>query len=165
VQDEIRFKRDVLREERAAGTISDTAAKNKYRTLDTRCVSAGDDLWRQPANFRSDVEDYYVGAGEDRGLSGNCTWCHVSGLWRYSEDVKAAHIVPFFLDMDKLSEILFGTQSDSPEKGGNALLMSNRIESWFDKYRLVVVSKRGTTPGNYMRKAMLLYIALAKRRI
>jgi hypothetical protein len=46
--------------------------------------------------------------------------------------VKAAHIVPFFLDMDKLSEILFDTQSDSPEKGGNTLLMSNRIESWFD---------------------------------
>jgi len=53
--------------------------------------------------------------------------------------VKAAHIVPFFLDMDKLSEILFSTQSDSLEKGGNALLMSKRIENWFDKYHLVVV--------------------------
>jgi len=167
VQDEIHLERDVVREERAAGAISDAAAKSKYRTLNTRCISAGDDLWshakkkhriddpgavqlmppgggsgiaecllilyrksdgqgktklrKRPAHFRTDVESYYVGAGEDHGLSGGYTWCHVSGLWKYNEDVKAAHIVPFFLDMDKLAEILFGSQSESLDKAGNAL--------------------------------------------
>jgi HNH endonuclease len=185
VQDEIHLERDVVREERAAGAISDTAAMSKYRTLNTRYISAGDDLWRhakkkhriddpgavqlmppgggsgiaecllilyrksdgqgetklrkRPAHFRTDVESYYVGAGEYHGLSGGHMWCHISGLWEYNENVKAAHIVPFFLDMDKLTEILFGSQSESLDKAGNALLMSNRIESWFDKYQLVVV--------------------------
>jgi hypothetical protein len=41
--------------------------------------------------------------------------------------------------MDQLAEILFGTQSDSLEKGGNALLLLSQIKSWFDKYCVVVV--------------------------
>jgi HNH endonuclease len=185
VQDEIRLERDVVREERAAGIISDSTAQERYRGLNRRCVSAGDDLWRhvkkkyriddpgavqlmppgggsgiaecllilyrksdgqgkgvlrrRPSHWREDVEDYYLGAGEDHGKEEGLTWCHISGTWNLSANVKAAHIVPFFLNMDKLSEILFGTQSDSLEKGGNALLMSNTIEPWFDKYLIVVV--------------------------
>jgi HNH endonuclease len=185
VQDEIRRERDVVREERAAGIISDSVAQERYRGLNRRCVSAGDDLWRhskkklriddpgavqlmppgggsgiaecllilyrksdgqgkgasrkRPNHWREDVEDYYLGAGEDHGKGEGLTWCHISGTWSISSNVKAAHIVPFFLNMDKLSEILFGTQSDSLEKGGNALLMSTTIEGWFDKYFIVVV--------------------------
>jgi hypothetical protein len=185
MQDEIRLERDVVREEREAGIISDSAAQSRYRGLNQRYMSVGDDLWRhakkncriddlgavqlmppgdgsgiaecllilyrksdgqgknklrkRPSHWRSDVEDYYLGAGEDHAKKGGLTWCHISGSWHPSANVKAAHIVPFFLDMDKLSEILFGTQSDSLEKGGNALLMSNTIEGWFDKYLVVVV--------------------------
>ncbi|KAI1174467.1 hypothetical protein F4777DRAFT_381301 [Nemania sp. FL0916] len=53
--------------------------------------------------------------------------------------VKAAHIVPFFLDMGSFGEILFGQRAQSLQQAGNALLLSERIESWFDKYLLVVV--------------------------
>ncbi|KAK3360846.1 hypothetical protein B0T24DRAFT_123940 [Lasiosphaeria ovina] len=90
---------------------------------------------KRPASFRSDTLTYYAGNNEKSGL----VWCHIAGRWLTPEYVKAAHIVPFFLDSDEIGEILFGSRAPSLRRAGNALLLSNTIEKWFDIYHLLIV--------------------------
>ncbi len=100
---------------------------------------------KRPNSWRQDALDFYLGTIDyhDKPISKDqnriFVWCHITGAWYHPKLVKAAHIVPFFLDMDRISEILFGSQSESLEKGGNALLLSVTVKSWFDKYMIVVV--------------------------
>lgn len=58
-----------------------------------------------------DAIEYFAASPEYHNLHRDSMLCHASGAW-YFYGVAAAHIVPFFID-DRLSEILFGTQSDS----------------------------------------------------
>lgn len=94
---------------------------------------------RRPTNWRRDALTYYNANGADHGEGSNDVWCHVSGRWFHKDDIKAAHIVPFFLDFESIGEVLFGERAQSLGRAGNALLMSNRIKGWFDTYHLVIV--------------------------
>ncbi|KAH6610610.1 hypothetical protein Trco_000630 [Trichoderma cornu-damae] len=80
---------------------------------------------------RNDIE---VGKGQATEK-----WCHVSGMWRPGKLHKAAHIVPFLLDIDTIGEILFGSRSESLLKAGNSLSLSSTIKVWFDKYFITIV--------------------------
>ncbi|KAG6154114.1 hypothetical protein E4U51_008710 [Claviceps purpurea] len=103
-----------------------------YRKLD----GAGKGTPRKRSkDWRQDALHYY----KANGAEGSEVWCHVSGRWYVKEFVKAAHIVPHFLDFEGVGELLFGERAQSLERAGNALLLSKRIESWFDKYHLVIV--------------------------
>jgi len=46
VQHEIQLEKNVLGEERAVGLVSDKEAEDRYRNMNKRSISAGDDLWR-----------------------------------------------------------------------------------------------------------------------
>jgi hypothetical protein len=94
---------------------------------------------KRPNNWRRDAIEYYSAAGSDHGRSPGIVWCHATRRWCPSRDVTAAHIVPFFLDLSTLAEILFGTKSDTLEKPGNTLMLSNILKRWFDQYHLIVV--------------------------
>ncbi|KAG6284682.1 hypothetical protein E4U09_007726 [Claviceps aff. purpurea] len=87
----------------------------------------------RPKNWRRDALHYYNANGADHG-EGSDVWCHVSGRWFVKEFIKAAHIVPYFLDFEGVGELLFGERTQSLERAGNALLLSKRIGSWFDKF-------------------------------
>ncbi|KAM0431002.1 hypothetical protein ACHAPT_005636 [Fusarium lateritium] len=88
---------------------------------------------------KRDALTYYKGRGGDHGKNEDYRWCHISGLWDISDRIKAAHIVPSFLDIESIGEMLFGSRAESLHRAGNALLLSNIIARWFDKYQLVVV--------------------------
>ncbi|KAG6305090.1 hypothetical protein E4U44_008374 [Claviceps purpurea] len=94
---------------------------------------------KRPKNWRRDVLQYYNGNGVDHEKRSDQVWCHVSGNWFHEDDIKAAHIVPYFLDFEGVGELLFGERAQSLKRAGNALLMSKRIEGWFDNYHLVIV--------------------------
>ncbi|KAK3360678.1 hypothetical protein B0T25DRAFT_536161 [Lasiosphaeria hispida] len=94
---------------------------------------------KRPSGWRRDALSYYTGSGPDQGMSDDMTWCHISGMWYLSKHVKVAHIVPFFLDMESIGEMLFGSRSESLERAGNALLLSDHVKKLFDTYHLVVV--------------------------
>lgn len=94
---------------------------------------------RRPSQWRNDVLAYYTGSGDYHGETEEYVRCHISGMWHLSDSVKAAHIVPFFLDNESIGEMLFGSRAESLERAGNALLLSNHIKGWFDKYHLVIV--------------------------
>ncbi|KAH8897722.1 hypothetical protein GQ53DRAFT_778019 [Thozetella sp. PMI_491] len=95
---------------------------------------------KRPSNWRRDTLAYYAGIRDVCDKPENeLVWCHISGMWHLGDTVKAAHIVPFFLDMESIGEILFGSRAESLQRAGNALLLSNRIKGWFDGYHLVVV--------------------------
>ncbi|KAG5981937.1 hypothetical protein E4U54_006444, partial [Claviceps lovelessii] len=91
---------------------------------------------RRPSNWRRDAMRYYGSETADNAVS---SWCHMLGIWVYHTVTKAAHIVPFFFDNDSISEILFGERAPSIKKPGNALLLSEKLEIWFDQYHIVVV--------------------------
>ncbi|KAK7418466.1 hypothetical protein QQX98_003958 [Neonectria punicea] len=95
---------------------------------------------KRPSNWRIDALSYYKGSGNDHpGLDGTSVWCHISGMWHATKYIKAAHIVPFFLDSGSISEMLFGSRAESLERAGNSLLLSDVIKGWFDSYHLVIV--------------------------
>ncbi|KAG6117167.1 hypothetical protein E4U14_008051 [Claviceps sp. LM454 group G7] len=94
---------------------------------------------KRPKNWRRDVLQYYNGNGADHEKRSDQVWCHVSGNWFHGDDIKAAHIVPYFLDFEGVGQLLFGERAQSLDRAGNALLMSKRIERWFDNYHLVIV--------------------------
>ncbi|KAK4139114.1 uncharacterized protein C8A04DRAFT_16153, partial [Dichotomopilus funicola] len=107
---------------------------------------------KRPSSFRCEALQYYgsddVGKTADgtgmedgfknRGREGE-VWCHATGTWWETQMVKAAHVVPFFLDSDDFGEILFGSRDPSLRRAGNALLLLNKIEEWFDSYHLLIV--------------------------
>ncbi|KAK5655897.1 hypothetical protein OQA88_5436 [Cercophora sp. LCS_1] len=90
---------------------------------------------KRPSAWRQNALAYYDG----RGTEEDSIWCHVCGDWMKSSAVKAAHVVPFFLDSDEIGEILFGNRSPSLRRAGNALLLSTQIKKWFDAYHIVIV--------------------------
>ncbi|KAK2059155.1 hypothetical protein LY76DRAFT_543266 [Colletotrichum caudatum] len=89
---------------------------------------------RQPSAFRKDAVDYYNGSGGNGRV-----WCHASGMWHLDKDIKAAHIVPFFADMDCIPAMVFGCRAESIRRPGNALLLVDQIKRWFDGYCIVIV--------------------------
>ncbi|KAG6087021.1 hypothetical protein E4U15_000202 [Claviceps sp. LM218 group G6] len=98
-----------------------------------------EDRKKRPKNWRRDVLQYHNGNGADHEKRSDQVWCHVSGNWFHEDDIKAAHIVPYFLDFEGVGQLLFGERAQSLDRAGNALLMSRRIERWFDNYHLVIV--------------------------
>lgn len=95
---------------------------------------------KRPKDFRDNALDYYKASGQyHEGRSKEHTWCHVSGSWHPAANVKAAHIVPFFMDYESIGEILFGDRAQSLRRPGNALLLLDRIKGWFDSYHIVIV--------------------------
>ncbi|KAK7421649.1 hypothetical protein QQX98_002116 [Neonectria punicea] len=101
--------------------------------------SDSEKLRGRPGRWRSHVEAYYIGNGGYHGECEDFTWCHVGGRWDFSGYVKETPIIPFFLDRDLISEILFGAQSDTVEKSGNGLLLTTTKSSWFQCCQLVIV--------------------------
>lgn len=89
----------------------------------------------RPSKWRADCLQYY--GVPDEGKNG--TWCHALGDWTSSAHVKAAHIVPFFLDGDNIGEVLFGSRAQSLSRAGNSLLLSDTVKGWFDKYFILIV--------------------------
>ncbi|KAM7211455.1 hypothetical protein V8F06_013159 [Rhypophila decipiens] len=120
-------------------------------TLYKKCDGL-DKTKKRPSSFRSDALRYYDGdigskkvggTGKEGGpkskIRSGLVWCHVTGSWWDTDLVKAAHVVPFFLDSDDLGEILFGSRAPSLRRAGNALLLLGKIEKWFDSYYLLIV--------------------------
>lgn len=95
-----------------------------------------DQRGKHPSRWRKDAIAYYKG-GIDSAF--DCLWCHITGKRWASNYVKAAHIVPFFLDSESIGEMLFGSRSESLTRAGNALLLSSQPKYWFDTYQLVIV--------------------------
>ncbi|KID85531.1 hypothetical protein MAJ_11217, partial [Metarhizium majus ARSEF 297] len=91
---------------------------------------------RRRSAWRDDAAAYY---GTVDPNDASRTWCHVAGYYLNSKLVKAAHIVPFFMDVGSLGEILFGSRAPSLQRPGNALFLSDTIKSWFDKHHLLIV--------------------------
>lgn len=109
----------------------------------------GDDVEK---TFRSDAMRYYDGhirgkkiggtskeRGPNRKIRTGMAWCHVTGTWWITEKVKAAHLVPFFPDSDDFGEILFGSRAPSLRRAGNAVLLFDKLEKWFDSYHFLIV--------------------------
>ncbi|KAG5984737.1 hypothetical protein E4U55_003381 [Claviceps digitariae] len=93
---------------------------------------------KRPTHWRRDTLAFYNGRdGNDVGDVG--VWCHILGQVVDDAIVKAAHIVPFFVDISSISGILFGDKAESLQEPCNALLISHRLESWFDNYHIVIV--------------------------
>ncbi|KAK2589377.1 hypothetical protein QQS21_012947, partial [Conoideocrella luteorostrata] len=91
---------------------------------------------QRPKNWRKDAISYYNGICPNDNQR---IWCHISGKWHAPKDIKGAHIVPFFMDIESISDILFGERKESIQRAGNALLLHYQIKSWFDKCLLVIV--------------------------
>ncbi|KAI1630686.1 hypothetical protein F4809DRAFT_654620 [Biscogniauxia mediterranea] len=88
---------------------------------------------KRPPAWRKGALDYYEGRSESHGSGQDAVWCHVSSQWWGQPFVKAAHIVPFFADNES-----------RVDEAGNALLLNNIIEGWFDKYHVVIVPVNAT---------------------
>ena len=97
------------------------------------------DRKQRPKNFRKDAMSWYNGDSErDTGLK-NMVWCHAIGNWQLHSTVKAAHIVPFFLESEGIAEFLFGSRAPDLDREANSLLLTSQVEKWFDSYNLVIV--------------------------
>ena len=53
--------------------------------------------------------------------------------------IKAAHIVPHFLNVGSFGDTYFGSRAGELEKPTNALMLNTTVKSWFDRYQLVIV--------------------------
>ncbi|KAK0631128.1 hypothetical protein B0T17DRAFT_530220 [Bombardia bombarda] len=106
-----------------------------YQTLDP---SGKKTKHKRPRLFRENAIKWYD-AQAKKGKEGNdLIWCHVSCAWYEATSMKAAHIVPHFVS-PSFGEILFGSTSEAVDQPGNALLLHQKIEGWFDKHQLVIV--------------------------
>jgi hypothetical protein len=82
-------------------------------------------------------------------------WGVVSCHWhlRVCKRSQSCHIVPFFLDVDAIGEIVFGSRALSLRHPGPALLLSTKIKKWFETYQILIVPvdaqqlPRFTTPA------------------
>ncbi|KAK0728447.1 hypothetical protein B0T26DRAFT_748667 [Lasiosphaeria miniovina] len=129
-KDELQLERQVIIEERDANLIQPHIAAKRLRDTDHRYLSTGDYLWKhisacllalykkcdgvsktekRPSSFRSDALRYYDGEIGGKVLGGTGK--------EGGPKIKAAHVVPFFLDSDELGQ----------------------IEKWFDSYHLLIV--------------------------
>lgn len=98
-----------------------------------------DKVRKRPSTFRAQSLAYYEGTGDYHGRPANLVHCHISGTRNPGLQIKAAHIVPHFLDNDSIGEMLFGSQAESLRQAGNSLLLLDQIKRWFDSYHLIVV--------------------------
>ncbi|KAI2602309.1 hypothetical protein GGR54DRAFT_654390 [Hypoxylon sp. NC1633] len=89
---------------------------------------------KEPIKWREDAMTYYTGSPKPKKA-----WCHISGTVFEHDDVKAAHIVPFFLDTADIGEILFGSRAESLLRAGNSLLLYDKFQKWFDTDHIVVI--------------------------
>ncbi|EHK46050.1 hypothetical protein TRIATDRAFT_274069 [Trichoderma atroviride IMI 206040] len=107
-----------------------------YRKCDGQ--GAPKDKKKRERDWRSGAIDYYnANYKNHKGSPKKAVWCHIAGQWM--AEAKAAHIVPFFMDVADLGPLIFGDRAPSLQQAGNALLLSNKIKGWFNKYLLVVV--------------------------
>ncbi|KAK4067392.1 uncharacterized protein Triagg1_7572 [Trichoderma aggressivum f. europaeum] len=93
---------------------------------------------------QDDVEPRVKGNRKKKGRTSSLpptkdVWCHISAMYHSTKHITAAHIVPFFLDVGSLGELLFGNRAESLSKAGNSLLLHDKLEGWFDKYLMVIV--------------------------
>ncbi|KAK1242922.1 hypothetical protein MKX08_005734 [Trichoderma sp. CBMAI-0020] len=97
--------------------------------------------WKgRDSGWRKDALAYYNGSSKyHRGVPRNAAWCHVIGRWHSSDFHHVAHIVPSFLHDHGFGKLLFGDRTQSLQGAGNALLLSNWIEGWFNSYDIVVI--------------------------
>lgn len=118
----------------------------------------------RPYRWRKDVTNYYDAVLKNKDFRIRKTWCHVLGQYLDDKDVKATHIVPWFLDMPKISEALFGNKWEPLLGPSNALLLAGNIKLWFDKFQLVIVPVRlGQLPIQW--RAELLDSALLRKLV
>ncbi|KAI0445125.1 hypothetical protein F4803DRAFT_571926 [Xylaria telfairii] len=89
---------------------------------------------KRSSTWRRDALEYYD-ADNQKGL----VWCHATGVYQMKEFVKAAHIVPFFLQVGDLDVDIFGSRGKELQTPTNCLLFTQRIKGWFDKYLFVIV--------------------------
>ncbi|KAI0914944.1 hypothetical protein F4823DRAFT_570235 [Ustulina deusta] len=92
---------------------------------------------KRPKTWREEVEKYYGATGPVP--EHKMTWCYATGMHYVSEDVKAPHIVPFFLRHTDAGDELFGSRGPELREPSNALLLLSRIKSWFDQHFLIIV--------------------------
>ncbi|KAK3366607.1 hypothetical protein B0T24DRAFT_651210 [Lasiosphaeria ovina] len=150
-KEELRLEREVIIQERDNRTIPPKDAKAKKARLDDPGIirlfdprSSGFFVYKKcdglketkkrPPGFRRDAIEYYA----RRDAYGNL-WCHVKGTWCPRDNIVAVHIVPHFLDTDEIDEILFGSRAPDLRRPGNALLLDETIERWFDSYHVMIV--------------------------
>jgi hypothetical protein len=112
---------------------------DKFDKMVSRCPESRKSRWSDPdLRWRRNALAYYNGSSDKHeDASHNSAWCHITGSWHPSAFHKAARIVPFF--DNGFGELLFGEQTPSLQREGNALLLSDRIKGWFDSSHLVVV--------------------------
>ncbi|KAH6885248.1 hypothetical protein B0T10DRAFT_576906 [Thelonectria olida] len=96
--------------------------------------------------FRNDVMSAY---GAERPSGGErLAWCCIQGAWYFSEDVRAAHIVPYNTG-EPNAQYLFG-KPDSSQKNGHLMSVRNGIpmlasyEKRFDNGSMTLVPIPGT---------------------
>ncbi|KAI1815259.1 hypothetical protein GGS20DRAFT_597237 [Poronia punctata] len=89
-----------------------------------------------PKSWKKPSTKFYNTAGS--GKYAASTWCQVTARWWPDEDVKMAHIVPHLLTGGNLEEVIFGN-SGNLDLPGNSLMLSTKIQGWFDKYFLVII--------------------------
>jgi len=92
--------------------------------------------------LRRDVLNYYKGdSAVDESLQSGHVWCHISGCYRLANSVKAARIVPFFVDMNLTRNTFLRSQGESEDgsQASNTLLLTGLIKKWFNSYHLAIV--------------------------
>ncbi|KAI9901842.1 hypothetical protein N3K66_003659 [Trichothecium roseum] len=97
------------------------------------------DKKKRPNNSRRNMVQWYDGDSEANGQEPDQAWCHALGMWQMKDHHKAAHIVPFFLESEALTEMLFGSRAPEVDREANGLLLTYKIEQWFGTYHLVIV--------------------------
>ncbi|CEJ93343.1 hypothetical protein VHEMI08936 [[Torrubiella] hemipterigena] len=116
----------------------------------------------RPYHWKKDVTNYYDAVLDDKDFHIRKTWCHVLGQYLDDKDVRATHIVPWFLNMPKISQVLFGNKWEPLLGPSNSLLMGGNIKLWFDKFQLVIVPVRlGQLPIQW--RAELLDSAILRK--
>ncbi|EPS31126.1 hypothetical protein PDE_06081 [Penicillium oxalicum 114-2] len=90
--------------------------------------------------FKENVNEVY--GITDQRTSRKFNWCHVLGIWRDAEMIKAAHIVPKSLNIGDLGHI-FGDPKDVISDPLNAISLHKNIELHLDQGTIVIVPAPG----------------------
>ncbi|UKZ72209.1 uncharacterized protein TrAtP1_013150 [Trichoderma atroviride] len=97
--------------------------------------------WKgRDSGWRKDALAYYKGSSKyHENAPRNAAWCHIIGRWLSSDFHHATHIVPPFLDDHGFGKLLFGDRTQSLQGAGNALLLSDWMNGWFNSCDIIVI--------------------------
>lgn len=94
----------------------------------------------RPQLWRQDVIRYYEAQqNPDAPVEERRIWCPVMSEFLENKLVKATHIVPWFIDLPKMSGLIFGNEQEPLLGPSNAILLAGNIKVWFDKYKMILV--------------------------